>query len=156
MLLVGDDGIQEVLQGMEEVEEETGDVDMNATPEVSLNALVCQYNPKTLCLNGLSNQKKLQILIDTGSTQLFIETKLADKLPVNKTAIPLFKVTVASRAYLQQMDALSMWGIGVVLSQNGKEIYRQDGPSKPPGVDILSGANTKTTILLDHAAWIQF
>lgn len=49
-------------------------------PQISLHALSGTNTPQTMQVNGLAHGKKVQVLIDSGSTHYFVNAKYATRL----------------------------------------------------------------------------
>lgn len=73
---------------------------LEATPDISFNALAGHFHPSTLRVMGRYGKKQVKILIDNGSNHNFVKPKVAEKLSLKRTPIIEFKVWTGSGAYL--------------------------------------------------------
>lgn len=69
---------------------------METTPEISMNALAEQFHPSTLRLTGKCAGQSVKILIDNGSNNNFITSKVAEQFKLKQTPIQGFKVGTGS------------------------------------------------------------
>uniref|UniRef100_A0A2N9H8H7 RNA-directed DNA polymerase n=1 Tax=Fagus sylvatica TaxID=28930 RepID=A0A2N9H8H7_FAGSY len=89
----------EVVGEHESESDETAEEEANETtlqPEISLHALTGADTPDTMRVSGWVHGKKLHILIDSGSTHNFINSKIAKKLGCRTISAPTFHVEVAN------------------------------------------------------------
>jgi hypothetical protein len=61
-------------------EDDPGEFFLEEFPEISLNAITGTPSPKTMRLVGFLRLHRVVILIDSGSTHNFVDTKLAANL----------------------------------------------------------------------------
>ncbi|KAF7812849.1 Ty3/gypsy retrotransposon protein [Senna tora] len=74
---------------------------VEATPEISFNALEGQFHPSTLRVTGRYREQPVHILIDNGSTHNFVKSSVAEKLGLPLEEIKPFRVQTGSGAYLE-------------------------------------------------------
>ncbi|GAV58488.1 RVP_2 domain-containing protein [Cephalotus follicularis] len=55
-----------------------------------------QHTPKTICLQGMYQSHRLQVLVDNGSTHNFIQERLVSNLGISKVDIKPFHVYVGN------------------------------------------------------------
>ena len=70
-------------------------------PEISLHALLGVTTLQAMCVNGVICGKLVHILINSGSTHNFVNSKFARKLDCCKVPSPTFRVMVANEECLQ-------------------------------------------------------
>jgi hypothetical protein len=80
----------------EPAEEDPGDFFLEEFPEISLNAITGTPSPKTMRLIGIVRYGKAIILIDSGNTQNFVDTKLAATLGIHSLQHDGITVQVAN------------------------------------------------------------
>lgn len=90
-----------IMENQPEVEEQVEPtVGEEGATEISLQALSRALNPRTLRLRGSVRGRDLSVLIDSGSTQNFIQDSVAYKLGVGLQSLQEFKVFIGSGEYL--------------------------------------------------------
>lgn len=70
------------------------------TTEISLQAFSGAFNPQTIRLTRWVQSKPLSVLIDSGSTQNFIQELVVTRLGFAVKSLPAFKVFIGSGEYL--------------------------------------------------------
>lgn len=105
-----------------------------AATEISLHAFSGTYNPRTIRVMGWVGGRPLTILVDSGSTQNFIQDTEVQKLGMTVEPLPTFRVFIGSSEFLvckevwrrvtitlqnvvltEDLFVLSMGGTNVVL-----------------------------------------
>ena len=85
-----------------EVEDASNEEEESATtPEISLHALSGIATPQTIRATGLIKERRLHILIDSGSTHNFVGRKFAKRMECCKAPAAAFQVMVANGERLQ-------------------------------------------------------
>ncbi|XP_072066694.1 uncharacterized protein [Arachis hypogaea] len=118
-LLIGEEELQELLQGTTEGNREVHESDTEEeeeegeqqNPQISLNAFEGEFYPETLRVKGTHANKQLLILIDGGSTHNFIKRSIAKKLNLSLTPTPALK----RYRFSTDMYVLDLKGADVVL-----------------------------------------
>ena len=98
MVLCGTEDDQGMLQLQEE--EEIVEADDNPVDEVSLNALSNSANPRIFRIQAKQGTEKLEVLIDTGSNNNFIQESLAAQLRLPWEETKRFKVYMGNGNFL--------------------------------------------------------
>uniref|UniRef100_A0A2N9HQL5 Reverse transcriptase n=1 Tax=Fagus sylvatica TaxID=28930 RepID=A0A2N9HQL5_FAGSY len=70
-------------------------------PQISLHTLSGTNTPQTMRVNGLAHGKKVQVLIDSGSTHNFVNAKYATRLGCHRIEGLVFRVMVANGEWLR-------------------------------------------------------
>jgi hypothetical protein len=79
-------------------EEDPGEFFLEEFPEISLNAIIGTPHPKTMRLVGFLKLYPIVILIDSGSTQNFVHTKLAATLGIRPVVNDPIRMKIANGA----------------------------------------------------------
>ena len=79
---------------MEVEDDETTEV-LPETPEISIHAIYRARTPQTMKVHGQVGKHQITLLIDSGSTHNFLDTKIARKLGVMFNSTGNFEVAVA-------------------------------------------------------------
>jgi hypothetical protein len=77
-------------------EEDLGEFFLEEFPEISLNAIIGSPSPKTMRIVGFIKLNWVIILIDSGSTHNFVDTKLAAALGIHPTGQDSIIVKIAN------------------------------------------------------------
>jgi hypothetical protein len=77
-------------------EEDPGEFFLEEFPEISLNAITGSPSPKTMRIVGFIKLHRVVILIDSGSTHNFVDTKLAATLGIRPTGQDNILVRIAN------------------------------------------------------------
>lgn len=85
----------------DDMEDEDGDTSgelqaMNLDPQISIHAIMGVNSFSTMRIVGTIGTRQIQILIDSGSTHNFLDSKLASKLQCFTKGVPVMKVRVAN------------------------------------------------------------
>jgi Retroviral aspartyl protease/Retrotransposon gag protein len=89
------------------IEDDPGECDEDRTriepaePEISLNALLGRYCPKSMRMIGCIHSSPVQVLIDGGSTNNFISSRAAHFINLTASTTTPFRVRVGNGATLQ-------------------------------------------------------
>lgn len=83
---------------MTKVQEETADL-----LKLSFHAYTGEITPETMKLQGMLNRNLIQILVDSGSTNNFLDTALAKKLDIQPQCFKALDVIVANGARLHSL-----------------------------------------------------
>ncbi|XP_022041421.1 uncharacterized protein LOC110944001 [Helianthus annuus] len=87
----GDDDMED------ENEDTSGELEaMNLDPQISIHAIMGVNSFSTMRIVGTIGTSQIQILIDSGSTHNFLDSKLASKLQRFTKGVPVMKVRVAN------------------------------------------------------------
>lgn len=95
---------------LEGIEEDPGDFDNHnpqateheaTEPEISLNALLGHYGAKSMRMLGHIQSQPIQVLVDSGSTNNFISSRVAQFLNLTSAPTQLFQVRVGNGEALQ-------------------------------------------------------
>lgn len=120
---------------------------MLITTDIStLNSMAEPRNPQSFCIKGEINKQQIQVLIDGGSTNNFINPKLAKHLQLSATTISPFHV------YIGNGDSLACNSCchNVPLSLPGTRFdvnfyaLHIQGPDLVLGVQWLQGLGSET------------
>jgi len=87
--------IEESDDGLENPQEVLEELNDDSAPRVSIAAIVGISQPQTLKLKGYIKNKKVTVLIDTGSTHNFLDIQMARNLNLFVYPVPDMKVMVA-------------------------------------------------------------
>lgn len=99
-------------------EEDTDEEEIVAEPsleegdtekEVTLNAITCHFPPSTLKLATTINDEEIQVLIDLGSTNSFIDPKVLQRLRIKAARTYLLIVIVANDNKTVSIDEVSQF-----------------------------------------------
>lgn len=99
-LLVGKEELDELMLPIPTVTPTAEIQQDDSIPEISFNALMGQFNPSTIRIQGYCNSISVHVLIDSGSTHNIMRSDVAMKLKLNPTVIAPFKVYIGSGAHL--------------------------------------------------------
>jgi len=66
----------------------------------TVHALAGYSNPQTMKVNGLLNRQQVIVLIDTGSTNNFLDESIANKFSITTEDCEPFEVTLADEGTL--------------------------------------------------------
>ena len=107
-MLVEEEKEKEIVKWLDEEEEDLGTV-----TEVSLNALSESMLRKTITLEGWIKDKKIRILVDTGSSITVVDKKLAEQLQLEGQEREAISVKMADgRTVLSKLVVPRMkWGV---------------------------------------------
>lgn len=132
----------EVVKGMEEMafEEKCG------PGEISLNAIVGNQTPSTIRLQGTVKKQKVSILIDSGSTHSFVDTKLVKHSGIKAEIVPTLVVSVAGGSKLVSDTACKNldYNIQGSLFSSELRLFLLGGSDMVLGVDWLKNYNPVT------------
>jgi hypothetical protein len=81
---------------VEKEEEDLGKFFMDQEPEISLNAITGNPNPKTMRMIGIIKGQQVTILIDSGSTHNFVDEQVAKLIGLKSTSKNVIKVRIAN------------------------------------------------------------
>jgi len=79
-----------------QAEEDPGEFFLEEFPEISLNAITGSPSPKTMRIVGIIRFRRAIILIDSGSTHNFVDTKLAAALGIQPFGQDGIKVKITN------------------------------------------------------------
>ncbi|XP_062092349.1 uncharacterized protein LOC133798158 [Humulus lupulus] len=149
LVLCGTDEDNDTLLSPEE--EETTDGDDNNVDEVSLNALSNSANPRIFRIQAKQGEEKLEVLIDIGSNNNFIQESLATQLRFPWEETKWFKVYMGNGNFL--ICSKLCWGVELVLQGH---LFVVDLYILPIyGLDVVLGMQWLQTLGLcihDHKA----
>ena len=90
--------MDEISSRDEDIQE--GDFNDSAVEEVSLNSLSNSANPRIFRLRAKHKSEALEVLIDTGSNNNFIQESLANRLELAWEETKVFKVYMGNGNFL--------------------------------------------------------
>ena len=94
---------EEVIEHLEEsLEHEEEDMEEEPQPtDITVHALAGYSNPQTMKVGGLLKQQPITVLIDTGSTNNFLNSKVAARMALHIEGCSKFDVKVADGRILK-------------------------------------------------------
>lgn len=110
--------------------------------DVSVHALAGYANPQTMCVKGYIKKQPVSILIDFGSTDNFLDSKIARKLACSSTSCDKFEVKVVDGRSL----ACSAKCSDVEISMQGQHIRTDLFLLSLEGYDLVLGARWLRTL----------
>ena len=93
---------EEVIEHSEENFEHKEDAEEEPQPtDVTVHILASYSNPQTMKVGGLLKQQPITVLIDTGSTNNFLNSKVAARMMLHIEGCSKFDVKVTDRRILK-------------------------------------------------------
>ncbi|KAJ9540003.1 hypothetical protein OSB04_026509 [Centaurea solstitialis] len=150
LLVQNDENEGEVIGGESEKTLDTATVyEMDKEVEIHLNSVVGLTNPKTMKMEGVINEQRVVILIDSGATHNFISTEIVEKKGIKVEKTSEYMITLGLGEKVRGMGLCKH----VEVNVQGLEVIDDFLPIQLGNSDVILGMQWLETLGTTWVNW---